>query len=107
MRDSLGVDPKKCTKMAVVVKGVREETTTGIHRLKEMADKGEFLFPIISANDCVSKSQFDTAYRCRRSLSDGIMPATDVTIRGRMDKQRHGYAEAAPPTQSSTASFRP
>jgi len=83
IKDSIGVDPKKWTKMAVVVKGVSEETTTGVHRLKEMADKGELLFPSINVNDCVTKSKFDNVYGCRHSLPDGIMRATDVMIGGK------------------------
>merc|ERR1712134_58904 len=83
MGDSIGVDPKKWTKMAAVVKGVSEETTTGVHRLKEMADKGELLFPAINVNDCVTKSKFDNVYGCRHSLPDSIMRATDVMIGGK------------------------
>merc|ERR1719473_101270 len=83
IKDSIGVDPKKWTKMAAVVKGVSEETTTGVHRLKEMADKGELLFPAINVNDCVTKSKFDNVYGCRHSLPDGIMRATDVMIGGK------------------------
>merc|ERR1712232_739143 len=83
IKDSIGVDPKKWTKMAAVCKGVSEETTTGVHRLKEMADKGELLFPSINVNDCVTKSKFDNVYGCRHSLPDGIMRATDVMIGGK------------------------
>merc|ERR1711896_126109 len=83
IKDSIGVDPKKWTKMAAVVKGVSEETTTGVHRLKEMADKGELLFPSINVNDCVTKSKFDNVYGCRHSLPDGIMRATDVMLGGK------------------------
>merc|ERR1712134_73142 len=83
MGDSIGVDPKKWTKMAAVVKGVSEETTTGVHRLKEMASKGELLFPAINVNDCVTKSKFDNVYGCRHSLPDSIMRATDVMIGGK------------------------
>merc|ERR1711912_189532 len=83
IKDSIGVDPKKWTKMAAVVKGVSEETTTGVHRLKEMADKGELLFPSINVNDCVTKSKFDNVYGCRHSPPDGIMRATDVMIGGK------------------------
>merc|ERR1711906_93731 len=64
-------------------KGVSEETTTGVHRLKEMASKGELLFPAINVNDCVTKSKFDNVYGCRHSLPDGIMRATDVMIGGK------------------------
>merc|ERR1712160_136591 len=64
-------------------KGVSEETTTGVHRLREMATKGELLFPAINVNDCVTKSKFDNVYGCRHSLPDGIMRATDVMIGGK------------------------
>merc|ERR1711988_1889816 len=83
IKDSIGVDPKKWTKMAAVCKGVSEETTTGVHRLKEMAAKGELLFPAINVNDCVTKSKFDNVFGCRHSLPDGIMRATDVMIGGK------------------------
>merc|ERR1719443_53937 len=81
--DSIKVDPKKWTKMAANWKGVSEETTTGVHRLKEMATKGELLFPAINVNDCVTKSKFDNVYGCRHSLPDSIMRATDVMIGGK------------------------
>merc|ERR1712036_204245 len=64
-------------------RGVSEETTTGVHRLKEMAAKGELLFPAINVNDCVTKSKFDNVYGCRHPLPDGIMRATDVMIGGK------------------------
>merc|ERR1712086_437452 len=70
-------------RMASKCKGVSEETTTGVHRLKEMAAKGELLFPAINVNDCVTKSKFDNVYGCRHSLPDGIMRATDVMIGGK------------------------
>merc|ERR1711957_126814 len=82
LRDSIQQDKTKYTRMAVKCKGVSEETTTGVHRLKEMADKGELLFPSINVNDCVTKSKFDNVYGCRHSLPDGIMRATDVMIGG-------------------------
>jgi len=69
--------------MAAKLKGVSEETTTGVMRLKEMAAKGELLFPAINVNDCVTKSKFDNVYGCRHSLPDGIMRATDVMIGGK------------------------
>jgi adenosylhomocysteinase len=69
--------------MAKACHGVSEETTTGVHRLKEMAAKGELLFPAINVNDCVTKSKFDNVYGCRHSLPDGIMRATDVMIGGK------------------------
>merc|ERR1712207_120501 len=79
----LKINPKKWTAMADNWKGVSEETTTGVHRLKEMAAKGELLFPAINVNDCVTKSKFDNVYGCRHSLPDGIMRATDVMIGGK------------------------
>merc|ERR1711920_299268 len=83
LRDSIKQNPKKWTAMAANWKGVSEETTTGVHRLKEMAAKGELLFPAINVNDCVTKSKFDNVYGCRHSLPDGIMRATDVMIGGK------------------------
>merc|ERR1711964_282922 len=63
--------------------GVSEETTTGVHKLREMVTKGELLFPATNVNDCVTKSKFDNVYGCRHSLPDGIMRATDVMIGGK------------------------
>merc|ERR1712224_660515 len=83
VRDSIKANPKKWTAMADNWKGVSEETTTGVHRLKEMAAKGSLLVPAINVNDCVTKSKFDNVYGCRHSLPDGIMRATDVMIGGK------------------------
>merc|ERR1719371_1419 len=83
IRDSIQVDKTKWTRMAAKCRGVSEETTTGVLRLKEMAKKGELLFPAINVNDCVTKSKFDNVYGCRHSLPDGIMRATDVMIGGK------------------------
>jgi len=83
IRDSIGQDATKWSRMAKKVKGVSEETTTGVMRLKEMAAKGELLFPAINVNDCVTKSKFDNVYGCRHSVTDGIMRATDVMIGGK------------------------
>jgi len=86
IKDSImrgGADATKWTRMAAKCKGVSEETTTGVMRLKEMAAKGELLFPAINVNDCVTKSKFDNVYGCRHSLPDGIMRATDVMIGGK------------------------
>merc|ERR1712127_338158 len=83
LKDSIPKDKTKFTRMAVACHGVSEETTTGVHRLKEMAAKGELLFPAINVNDCVTKSKFDNVYGCRHSLPDGIMRATDVMIGGK------------------------
>merc|ERR1712166_1293698 len=83
IRDSIPRDATKYSRMAKKCKGVSEETTTGVHRLKEMAAKGELLFPAINVNDCVTKSKFDNVYGCRHSLPDSIMRATDVMIGGK------------------------
>merc|ERR1712124_87740 len=83
LQASIQVDKTKYSRMAAKCHGVSEETTTGVHRLKEMAAKGELLFPAINVNDCVTKSKFDNVYGCRHSLPDGIMRATDVMIGGK------------------------
>ena len=72
------------TNVAKTIKGVSEETTTGVHRLYEMLKKGELLFPAINVNDSVTKSKFDNLYGCRESLADGIKRATDVMIAGKV-----------------------
>ena len=69
--------------MAAAIKGVTEETTTGVHRLYQMMERGELLFPAINVNDSVTKSKFDNFYGCRHSLIDGINRATDVMIGGK------------------------
>jgi len=84
IKDSIQADKTKWTRMSKICKGVSEETTTGVLRLKEMAAKGELLFPAINVNDCVTKSKFDNVYGCRHSLNDGIMRATDVMIGGKI-----------------------
>ena len=84
LRNSLKSNPGKWTRMAKGIKGVTEETTTGVHRLYEMEKKGELLFPAINVNDSVTKSKFDNLYGCRESLIDGIKRATDVMIAGKI-----------------------
>ncbi len=81
---SLAEDPQRWTKIGQGIKGVTEETTTGVHRLYQMVDTGELLFPAINVNDSVTKSKFDNLYGCRHSLIDGINRATDVMIGGKM-----------------------
>jgi len=76
-------DATKWTRMAAQVVGVSEETTTGVHRLYQMAKNGHLLFPGINVNDSVTKSKFDNIYGCRHSLPDGIMRATDVMLAGK------------------------
>merc|ERR1712151_184425 len=83
LKESIQADKTKYTRMAATCKGVSEDTTTGVHRLKEMAAKGELLVPAISVNDSVTKSKFDNMGGCRHSLPDGIMRATDVMIGGK------------------------
>ncbi|HWM05726.1 MAG TPA: adenosylhomocysteinase [Actinophytocola sp.] len=84
LRDSLAADPARFTRIAEGVVGVTEETTTGVHRLYELAAAGELLFPAINVNDSVTKSKFDNKYGCRHSLVDGINRATDVLIGGKV-----------------------
>jgi adenosylhomocysteinase len=83
LRESLSADPKRFTKMAEGIKGVTEETTTGVIRLYERQANGTLLFPAINVNDSVTKSKFDNIYGCRHSLIDGINRATDVMIGGK------------------------
>ena len=84
VRRTLGQDPQKWTKVAAEIKGVTEETTTGVHRLYQLAEAGELLFPAINVNDSVTKSKFDNKYGCRHSLIDGLNRATDVLIGGKV-----------------------
>lgn len=84
IRDNLEKDPSKWRRMAKRLVGVSEETTTGVHRLYQMANSGVLLFPAINVNDSVTKSKFDNIYGCRHSLPDGIMRATDVMIAGKV-----------------------
>ncbi|MCC5877548.1 MAG: adenosylhomocysteinase [Candidatus Sumerlaeia bacterium] len=83
LNETLDEDPSYWRKMAKHIVGVSEETTTGVHRLYEMAKKGSLLFPAINVNDSVTKSKFDNLYGCRESLVDGIKRATDVMIAGK------------------------
>jgi adenosylhomocysteinase len=84
LRNSLADHPGKWTAAANAIKGVTEETTTGVHRLYEMARAGSLLFPAINVNDSVTKSKFDNKYGCRHSLIDGIKRGTDVLIGGKV-----------------------
>jgi len=77
-------DPYKWTRAAADWRGVSEETTTGVHRLYQMKERGELLVPAINVNDSVTKSKFDNLYGCRESLADGIKRATDVMIAGKV-----------------------
>ncbi|GAA1876143.1 adenosylhomocysteinase [Pseudonocardia ailaonensis] len=84
LRRSLAASPQKWTGIADGILGVTEETTTGVHRLYQLAEQGELLFPAINVNDSVTKSKFDNVYGIRHSLVDGINRATDVLIGGKV-----------------------
>jgi len=84
LRRSLASDPQRFTTIAAGIKGVTEETTTGVMRLYEFARAGSLLFPAINVNDSVTKSKFDNLYGCRHSLIDGLNRATDVMIGGKV-----------------------
>jgi adenosylhomocysteinase len=84
LQRSLSEDPQRFTRAAEQIKGVTEETTTGVHRLYQFAEQGQLLFPAINVNDAVTKSKFDNKYGCRHSLIDGINRATDVLIGGKV-----------------------
>ena len=84
LRKTLAEDPQKWTRIGQGIRGVTEETTTGVHRLYEMTEAGTLLFPAINVNDSVTKSKFDNLYGCRHSLVDGINRATDVMIGGKV-----------------------
>ncbi len=84
LRDIQTKTPGRWQKIAKPIRGVSEETTTGVHRLYEMEEKGELLFPAINVNDSVTKSKFDNVYGCRHSLIDGINRASDVMMGGKV-----------------------
>jgi adenosylhomocysteinase len=84
IREKLKTDPTWYSTRIAHIKGVTEETTTGVHRLYQMHARGELMFPAINVNDSVTKSKFDNLYGCRESLVDGIKRATDVMIAGKI-----------------------
>ncbi|HEX8831265.1 MAG TPA: adenosylhomocysteinase [Longimicrobium sp.] len=84
LRRNLQEDPQLWTRVAADLRGVSEETTTGVHRLYEMMQAGTLLFPAINVNDSVTKSKFDNLYGCRHSLTDGILRASDVMLAGKV-----------------------
>ncbi len=84
LRRSLARDPRRFHRIVPEIRGVSEETTTGVHRLYQMHAKGELLFPAFNVNDSVTKSKFDNLYGCRHSLVDGILRATDVMLSGKV-----------------------
>jgi adenosylhomocysteinase len=84
LRRVVAVDPDRWTRMGNAIRGVSEETTTGVHRLYDMEKKGTLLFPAINVNDSVTKSKFDNIYGCRHSVIDGLNRATDVMLAGKV-----------------------
>src|SRR5438128_1701672 len=84
LRRSLAANPQRWTTVADGIRGVTEETTTGVHRLYQLAEQGQLLFPAINVNDSVTKSKFDNVYGIRHSLIDGLNRATDVLIGGKV-----------------------
>lgn len=84
LREAFVEDNQRWTRAVAEIKGVSEETTTGVHRLYQMMEAGELLFPAINVNDSVTKSKFDNLYGCHESLADGIKRATDVMIAGKV-----------------------
>ncbi|MDD2412870.1 MAG: adenosylhomocysteinase [Bacteroidales bacterium] len=84
LKEILAEDPQRWHRTVAELKGVSEETTTGVHRLYQMMERGELLVPAINVNDSVTKSKFDNLYGCRESLADGIKRATDVMIAGKV-----------------------
>ena len=83
LQKTVAEDPGRWTRVAADIKGVTEETTTGVHRLYQMAEAGTLLFPAINVNDAVTKSKFDNLYGCRHSLVDGINRAVDLMLAGK------------------------
>ncbi len=92
LKQEIARDPQRWTRVAKDIKGVSEETTTGVHRLYQMMEAGTLLFPAINVNDSVTKSKFDNIYGCRHSVVDGLNRATDVMIAGKLTVVA-GYGE--------------
>ncbi|MDR0993167.1 MAG: adenosylhomocysteinase [Verrucomicrobiota bacterium] len=84
LRKAVKKNPARFEKMAKSIRGVTEETTTGVHRLYQMAERGDLLWPAFNVNDSVTKSKFDNIYGCRHSLVDGILRATDIMLSGKV-----------------------
>src|SRR5512137_694883 len=105
IKKRLAEQPNWYSKTAACIKGVTEETTTGVHRLYEMHKKGTLKFPAINVNDSVTKSKFDNIYGCRESLMDGIKRATDVMVAGKV-AVICGYGEVGKGSAQSLAGAR-
>lgn len=104
LKESLKRNPDKWTRIAKHIRGVSEETTTGVKRLYQMLEKGELLFPAINVNDSVTKSKFDNLYGCRESLADGIKRATDVMLAGKVAVVA-GYGDVGKGSAQSLRNF--
>ena len=104
LRDVLKEQPRRWQQTARSLRGVSEETTTGVHRLYQMMERGELLFPAFNVNDSVTKSKFDNLYGCRESLADGIKRATDVMIAGKVCVVA-GYGEVGKGCAQSMRSY--
>lgn len=104
LKKVLAVESKRFSRMAKEIRGVSEETTTGVHRLYQMAQRGELLFPAFNVNDSVTKSKFDNLYGCRESLVDGIKRATDVMVAGKVAVVA-GYGEVGKGCAQSLRSY--
>src|SRR3546814_4242379 len=105
IKDTLARDPKWYSTRLAQIPGVTEETTTGVHRLYQMAQKGELAFAAINVNDSVTKSKFDNLYGCRESLVDGIQRATDVMVAGKVDVVA-GYGDVGTGWAQALAALR-
>jgi adenosylhomocysteinase len=105
VKKSIAKDRRRFERMAHEIKGVSEETTTGVHRLYQMYKKGELLFPAINVNDSVTKSKFDNLYGCRHSLVDAINRATDVMLAGKIAVVA-GYGDVGKGSAQSLAAQR-
>lgn len=104
LRQVLAADNTRWQRSAAELRGVSEETTTGVHRLYQMMERGELLFPAFNVNDSVTKSKFDNLYGCRESLADGIKRATDVMIAGKVCVVA-GYGEVGKGCAQSMRSY--
>ena len=105
IREQLKRDPKWYSVRLAQIKGVTEETTTGVHRLYQMSKKGELAFAAINVNDSVTKSKFDNLYGCRESLVDGIKRATDVMVAGKVAVVA-GYGDVGKGSAQALAALR-
>lgn len=104
LQQVLAADPGRWHRTAQAIRGVSEETTTGVHRLYQMKERGELLFPAFNVNDSVTKSKFDNLYGCRESLADGIKRATDVMVAGKVCVVA-GYGEVGKGCAQSMRSY--